>query len=267
MNKNKINYTKLVLSKEELAKIAPLYRKRYIMFISMIRDLTLLSKFIHYTSNSCDTEAKESLLQYANTMASIFFLTTLISKIHEMWNFLRRNDIMEELQTSSLSPELKKSLDEINSFFLKNPNRSEEKTKENKLFEFIRNKFGFHYEYKDEIDPIINEAFDKFKDKEFEMYLTEVDSANDIFPSLNSVVFICLLKKMNSLAFPGDDQQKMRELFLLAAKGAGLFVNFCSLYLAERFKIKWESVKEVKIKAQDISKIKLPVIVVKNKES
>lgn len=87
MSSQKIKYTRLFLQKDEIEKINPLYRKRYVMLTSLVRDVTLLSKLLHYTGNK---KYKEDVLQYANTAASLFFLTTFISKIYEMWVFLEK---------------------------------------------------------------------------------------------------------------------------------------------------------------------------------
>src|SRR3989338_1251308 len=100
MLNQKIKYTRLFLQKDEITKINPLYRKRYIMLTSIVRDITLLSKCHYYVRNKKHTE---EILQYANTMASIFFLTTFISKIYEMWVFITKNGILKELERKSNS--------------------------------------------------------------------------------------------------------------------------------------------------------------------
>jgi len=252
MNNQKIKYHKLSLSREEINKLNPLFRKRYIMLTSIMRDATLLSKLIHYTRNSDYTKIE---LKYANTMASLFFLTTFISKGYEMWAFITRNKILEELNNQSNSIELQKSVDDINKFF--------SDTRKKGIFEFIRHKFSCHYEYENDIDVIINDAFGRFQGKDFQMYLSSTDSANDIFPSLNSVILICIFKQMDDLGFSGSDEDKMKTLFLLTGEVAKLIMNFCPLYLTEIFPVKWNLEEEMEIDVPEISTVKLPVIVIK----
>ena len=255
MANQKIKYTKLFLQKNEITKIDPLYRKRYIMLTSLVRDVTLLSKFLHYGSNKKPTE---EILQYANTMAAIFFLNTLISKIYEMWVFITKNGILEELQQKTNSPALQKSIDSINAFF-SDPQKKG-------IFEFIRHSFSCHYEYMNHIDPIISNAFEKFGDNDFQMYLTENDSANDVFPSLNSVILMSIFQRMDELEFPVTDEQKMRLLFSLTGEGTKLVMEFCPTYLTEAFPIKWETrEEEIEIDVPEISTIELPIITLKNR--
>jgi len=256
MNNKKIKYVRLFLPKEEMNKIDPRYRKRHIMLTSIMRDVTLLSKFIYYTKNNKPTE---QILNYANTMASIFFLTTLISKIYEMWVFLTKNEILTELKNKSNSLELQRSIDDINKFF-SNP-------KKRGIFEFIRHKFSCHYEYLDDVDSVINEAFEEFEENDFQMYLTEHDSANDIFPSLNSVILLCIFKEMDSLGFSESNQKKMETLFTLTGEGAGLVMKFCPIYLVEGFPIKWNQDGELEVDVPDISTIDLPIIVHKSSKT
>lgn len=260
MSNQKIKYTRLFLRKDEITKIGPLYRKRYIMLTSLVRDVTLLSKFLHYVNNKKPTE---EVLQYANTMASIFLLNTLISKIYEMWVFITRNGILKELKLKTNSSALQKSIDDINAFFLDTQMGS---TKEGLLFEFIRHSFSCHYEYMNHIDPIISNAFEKFGDNDFQMYLTENDSANDVFPSLNAVILMSIFQKMDELKFSVTDEQKMKLLFSLTGDGAKLVMEFCPTYLIEAFPIKWEQrEEEIEIDVPEISTIELPIITLKNK--
>ena len=60
---------------------------------------------------------------------------------------------------------------------------SDKKVKD--IFAFIRDKFGFHYEYQNDVDEMIENASKQFS--EFEMWLSD-DSANEIFASSNAVM-------------------------------------------------------------------------------
>lgn len=253
METRKLKYTILSLPKVEVQKLDAKSRKRFIMLTSILRDTTLLSKLIYYTKNS--NELKIDILKYANTMASIFFFTTFISKIYEMWIFLTKNKILDELLNKSKSSELASAIDSIKNFFADE--------KKEKLFAFIRNSLGFHYEYYDQIDSKINEAFDKFEDRGFTIFLTEDNAANDVFPSLNTVILISIFKIMDELGYNlTDPKSKMEKLFSLVGEGAKMAMDFCPAYLVEMFLVKWDQKeKEIEIEVPHISSIKLPILV------
>jgi hypothetical protein len=116
------------------------------------------------------------------------------------------------------------------------------------------------------IDPIINSAFDKFGKDDFQVYLTNNDSANDVFPSLNSVILMSIFQKMDELKFSIEDEQKKRKLFSLAGEGAKLVMEFCPTYLTECFPVQWEQKEEeIEIEVPEISTVDLPIITLKNK--
>ena len=152
----------------------------------------------------------------------------------------------------SFSRELKEKCEEIENFF------SDNKVKD--IFTFIRNKFGFHYEYRDDVDVMIEDASKQFS--EFEIWLSE-DSANEIFASSNAVILEVIFLKMKRVGFTGDAKSLMDQLFDLALKGSGLFREFSVLYLAEAFPVSWVQREEVVIEAPQYSQVKLPLIVTK----
>ena len=117
------------------------------------------------------------------------------------------------------------------------------------------------------IDPIITNAFEKFGDNDFQMYLTENDSANDVFPSLNTVILMSIFQKMDELKFSvTETDEKMKLLFSLTSEGTKLVMEFCPTYLTEAFPIKWEQrEEEIEIDVPEISTIELPIITLKNK--
>ena len=241
----KVKLTNLVLPKTEIDKLGPQEKKRYIMFSCMVRDLNLLQKCLIFAGNESSAD-KASVS--AKTTISFFFLKTLISKIHEMWMFLKKNKIMEN--SESFSRELKTKYNAIETFFFDKKIRN--------IFAFIRNKFGFHYEYWNDIDVIVEDTLKRFT--EFEIWLSD-DSANEIFASSNAVILEVIFLKMKKLGFAGDTQSLMEELFDLALTGAHLFREFSVLYLAEAFPVKWEQRGEVVIEAPQDSQVNLPLIV------
>ncbi len=242
----KIRLTKLVFPQSEISKLDKKAQKRYIMFTCIVRDLNLLQKCLVYTSN--EKPEKDPYLS-ANTTIAFFFLKTLTSKIHEMWFFLNRNKILDEY--SSFSSDLKQKLDDIKDFF------SDKKSED--IFSFIRNKFGFHYEYWDDVDELINKATKDFDD--FEVWLSSDNSANEIFSFSNAIILKVIFSEMQKFGFVGDQKQLMNTLFDLSLKAARLFQEFSVFYLSEIFSIKWEQQEEVEIDAPSLSEVKLPLLV------
>jgi len=246
-NMNKVKLIKLVLPKSEIDKLSPQEKKRYLMFTSIVGDLNLLQKCLIFVGNESSSAPPNVS---ARTTISFFFLKTLISKIHEMWTFLNKNKVLEG--SASFSGELKEKCNEIENFFFDN------KVKD--IFAFIRNRFGFHYEYWDDVDVMIEDASKQFS--EFEIWLSE-DSANEIFASSNAVILEVIFLKMKRVGFAGDAKSLLEQLLDLALKGSGLFREFSVLYLAEAFPVNWEQREEVVIEAPQYLQVKLPLIVTK----
>lgn len=212
----------------------------------MVRDLNLLQKCLAFISN--EKPVNEPYIS-ANTTISFFFLKTLISKIHEMWFFMNKNRIWDDYP--NFSSDLKNKAIEIKKFF------SDKKAED--IFSFIRSKFGFHYEYWDDVDKLIDDASKIFS--EFEMYLSSENSANEIFSSTNAIILKVVFLKMRELDFEGEDKDLMAILFNLTLQGARLFQEFSVFYLSEAFAIKWEQQEEIEVEAPLISEVRLPLIV------
>jgi len=243
----KIKLARLILERGEFDKISSKEKKRYIMLTFILRDLNLLQKCLVYSMNK---KPSEKPLISANTTVHFFFLKTLISKIYEMWKFLTKNGILDNHRT--FPKELKAKRDEIQAFF------SDEKVK--KIFSFIRNKFGFHYEYEDKVDFLIDEAMKSFN--QFEMWLSTQDSGNEIFASSNAVTLKVIFLKMSDLGFEGDDRILMKKIFDLGLNGARIFREFTVSYIVgEAFPIKWHRKEEIEIAAPSISEVHLPLMV------
>ena len=242
----KVKLTKLVLPKAEIDKLSPKEKKRYVMFTCMLRDLNLLQKCLVFVGNETSSDAPSIS---AKTTNIVFFLKTLLSKIHEMWVFLKKNKVMDA--SGGISNELRKAAAEVEAFF------AEQKV--DAVFSFIRNKFGFHYEYWDDIDVLIDDALKQFT--EFEVWLSSEDSANEIFASSNAVMLEVIFSEMKRLGFSGDREKLFDELFGLALRGARLLREFSVVYLSETFRVNWVQRDELEIQAPSYSQIKLPLIV------
>ena len=216
------------------------------MLTLILRDLNLLQKCLIYIGNK---KHFEKPLVSSKTTTSFFFLKTLISKIHEMWTFLNRNEILNN--RSTFSNELNAKIDEIQSFF------SDRKVAD--IFSFIRNKFGFHYEYLDDVDILLDEAIKSFDN--LEMWLSTCDSGNEIFASSNAVMISVIFSEMNKLGFEGDKQELMNKMFNLALNAARIFREFSLFYIVEAFSIKWRQEEEIEVNVPILSNVELPLIV------
>ncbi len=241
----KIKLVKLLLEREELNKMSPKEKKRYLMLTFILRDLNLLQKCLVYSDNK---KPSQKALVAANTTIHFFFLKELISKIQEMWTFLNKNRVLDDHPTFSCK--LKAERDDILNFF------SDKKVEE--IFSFIRNKFTFHYEYFDDVDPLIEAAMNSFD--QLEMWLSP-GSGNEIFPSSNAVTLRVIFSKMSDLVFEGDDKILMKKLFNLALNGAQMFRKFSVSYLVEAFYINSRKEEEIELDVPSISEVHLPLIV------
>lgn len=252
-----VKYFRMTISKEDLLRLSPLQRKRLVMFNMMHRDVSLLSKLILYVDNNRKEGGRDKMLGYADTMGGIFFLKTLISKLWEFWIFLDKNKILSELEGENFSQDLKQNIKDIHSFWSKESNR--------KLFKFIRDSFGFHYEYNNRIDNNLSKALDMFDHNEFQMFLTENTGVNDILPSLNTILLLIIFEEMEKLGFKEEGNEKVKRLFLLAGEAERLFVNFSHSYLIEILDIKLYQLEEIEVEVPEISTVRLPLIVYNNK--
>ncbi len=244
----KIKMTRATIDQSDIAKLDIKEKKRFIMFTNMIRDLELLQKFLIYTTN--DKQREEPFFSAKNTLL-FFFQKTLISKLHEMWFFLNKNNILSDYP--KFSADLKAKISGIKTFF------SEEKSE--RIFSFIRNKFGFHYEYWDDIDSPIDNALKYFK--KYEAWLSSENSGNQIFATSNNVILMVIFAEMKRLGYIGDEKQLMDTLTDLTLECARLFQNFSILYIAEAFSLKWELHEDFELEVPSCFEIDLPLIVAK----
>ena len=243
-----VKLVKLTLSPSELEKLSPLQKKRYVMFTSILRDLMLLQKHLMITGNDTPSSAPEAA---AHTTSLLYFLSTLISKIHEMWFFLNKNGIVDERETFSSS--LASAFDPVEELLREGDVAD--------LFSFVRNKFGFHYEYWDDVDDKIDRAIASLDG--LEMYLSS-DSGNDIYSSSNTVITAVIMDEMKLLGYTGSPEDLLLTLWELTIDAAGKCANFSRAYLAEALPVTWEEHAEIEIEAPRVSDISVPLLISKD---
>ncbi len=247
--KDYVVLNKLVISDDSVRGMTKSQKRQYLMITNMLRDLNLLQKLLLFTNNN---ESIDEPTESAKTTISFFFLKTLISKTHEMWEFMGKEGLCEEEFDGTLKVLRKEVVD----FFSVQRNRD--------IFSFIRNKFGFHYEadhrYKRELEDLIEPAMNGH---EMDMWLSVDDSGNEIFESSNAVMLKVIFQRMRDAGFIGDEKVLMGQLFDSTLKISRIFREFYLMYMVEIILkgIQLEDLGVVQVMAPLLSKTKLPLIV------
>lgn len=240
-----VRLVRLVLPKDELDKLSALEKKRYLMVTCIMRDLVFLQKHLLFIRQARKHGGVE---HSAEACSIVFYLTILVSKIHEARVFFERNHILEH--HDSFSIDLKNAFAPYDKFFEDLMNRD--------LIAFIRDKIGFHYEYFDDIDPKIEEALENLP--QIQMWLSSSDSGNDVFSSSNDILTEVIVGEMRRLGFQGNGQEQLMHLWRVALDGAGLTVHFCRAYLTEGFSVIWEEHEEVELVAPTSDAVEVPML-------
>jgi hypothetical protein len=217
----------------------------------MMRDMDLFRKLLVYVKEQ--TTGQKELDKAAFITLLFSFIKILISKVFEIWEFLNNEKIGEE--KSGFSVGLRKRWNEVEAFF------SEEKNK--KLFCFVRNKFGFHFDhYPDpKLEPYIEDAMNEVGDLEF--WMGNDSSGNDVFASSNTVMLIVLCNKMRKLGFAGNQEELIGQLQKLPIEISHSMNEFCKGYFTEII-LKGKSFRQkltITVIAPLLSEVNLPLIV------
>ena len=238
-----ITLVKMVLPRDELQTLSALEKKRYLMVTCIMRDLVFLQKHLVFIRRARRHGGAE---HSAEACSIVFFLTLLISKIHEARTFFVRNQVLEQTSGLSSGP-----LEAYNRFF-------DDQTKRD-LVAFVRHKIGFHYEYLADIDDRIECALDGLS--RIEMWLSSFDSGNDVFSTSNDVLTAVLVGEMIRLGYQGASQeQQLMNLWRVALEGASVTVEFCRAYLAEAFNVTWEEREQVELLVPRTGAVAVPML-------
>lgn len=246
---NTLEFYKLILPKEAVVSLSSRDKKRLLMLSNMMRDMDLYRKMLVYggkEKSGCEELDEAVFVTLAFSISKI-----LISKVYEIWKFFESEKIREE--KAKFSADLLKHWNEIEVFF------SEEKNK--KLFCFVRNKFGFHFEYYPEIEPYIEKAMEEVGDLEF--WMGNDNSGNDVFVSSNTVMLIVLCNKMTELGFIGTKEELIRLLQRFPIKLSHSMNEFCKGYLTEILLAgkSFQQTSTVTVNVPLLSEVSLPLIV------
>jgi len=244
----KVSLQKITIAKTEVAKMLHATKKRYLMLTNMLRDLNLLQKLLVF---GIQHKQKGIVINEARAVLLFFLQKTLISKIYEMWQFIKKDGILGN--KSELPEQVRIELEKAEKFF--------EDTKIDNLFGFIRNKFGFHYDTYAEIEPMIDKAMEEVQD--IEMWLSDTDSGNDIFNSSNAIMIQVVYNKMRDNGFGDDSEVLAVKLVELTLDASNLLRGFCVQYLTGVIlrNVDYQQSNKVEIDAPLLSEVTLPLIV------
>ena len=245
----KLEFHRLVLPKATVESLSARDKKRLLMLTNMMRDMDLFRKMLVYVRTQ--TTGNKSLDEAAFVTLAFSFMKILTSKVFEIWEFLESEKIRDEKSIFSVS--LLNRWNEVETFF------AEEKNK--KLFCFIRNKFGFHFDHYADIEPYIEDAMKEVGDLEF--WMGNDNSGNDIFASSNTVMLTVLRNKMTELGYIGTEEELIGLLQRLPIVISHSMNEFCKGYLTEIL-LKGKSFQQkltVTVTAPLLSEVNLPLIV------
>lgn len=244
-----LEFHQLVLPKETVESLSARDKKRLLMLTSMMRDMDLYRKMFVYGGKQKTGHEKLDEAVFVTLIFSISKI--LMSKVYEIWKFLESEKIGKE--KTGFSTDLLGRWNEIEAFF------SEEKNK--KLFSFVRNKFGFHFDHYPEIESYIEDAMKEVGDLEF--WMGSDSSGNDVFASSNTVMLTVLRNKMTELGFVGSEEELIGQLQKLPIVISYSMNEFCKGYLTEVL-LKGKSFQQkltVVVTAPLLSEVNLPLIV------
>ena len=249
-----LEFTRLILPGSVARGLSSHHKQRLVMLTSMMRDLDLFRKLIVYASRSQKTGI-QSLDQASSATLLLSFANILISKEFEIWEFLEKENI--EAEKAAFSADLLARWEKIVDFF------NDPKKKD--LFHFVRNKFGFHYDWYENLHSYIDNAMAEIGDLEF--WMCNDMSGNDVFVSSDVVMLTVVCKKMTELGFVGTDKELVKELYKLAIEISVQINEFCKEYfvkvLAKNLQFSDDGVR-VLANVPSLSEVNLPLVVARD---
>ena len=243
-----VSFDKVSIPLNDIKTLSKDKKRQLLMITNMLRDINLLQKYMIFSLKGLDE--KNSLKIEENMTTYLFLIKTLISKIHEMWQFIKKH----KLQQNKRDLDLKtcQTLSFLEQFYDVN--------KIGKTFDFIRNKFGFHYEWGRAVEEPIEKAMEV---EDFQMLLSNEDSGNNIFVSSNRVTLAVILEEMLKNGYKGSHDVLIRKLIDNLLESAKLFRDFYKMYLIcdilNGIQVKNEG--KVSVEAPWLSEVALPLIV------
>ncbi len=240
-----LRMSKLSLDVKKIKGWSPEKKRRFVMLTAIMRDLIVHNKLLLYVATP---EAEDEFLLAGGNTMRLTFSTLLMGKLCEMAKFIHNEGLRKD---PALTPPMRTKLDELYGLFEANDSRVR------KLFDFVRNKLAFHYEHMDDIEPMLEAELDALPS--FDMFLSETDSANEVYAGTTEISWNLIIGKMGELGFRGERAQLIRELLSVILKSTAILREFSSDYAAEmlpRGAITAEESRPIEVK--HLSEINLP---------
>lgn len=178
MNKKQIRLKKLILSKEDALKMSPWQLRQYFIITNILHDLDFYGKLLVFITR---TPACNRVENEGKAVSQIFILIKYISSVYEMFEFLKKDVVGKFDKQSDLRDEATKIIKGY-------------KNNYEKIYSFIRNKYRFHYEWQDDLEPFFCEAVKEYGN--LDVYMSDVLSGNDVYSSSGAIVFATIISKM-----------------------------------------------------------------------
>jgi hypothetical protein len=246
----KVTFDKRSIPLNDIKGLSKDKKRQLLMITLMMSDLNLLQKFMIFSVKALDRT--DPIKVDENMTTYLFLLRKLVSKAHEMWEFIKRH----KLQSSKRNLALKtcQDLSVLEQFY--------DGSRAAKTFNFIRNKFGFHYEWLPDVEAEIEKGMHV---QDFEMLLSNQDTGNNIFPSSNRVMLGVILNEMMKNGYKGNTQELISQLIHDALEASKFFSLFYTSYLILDVlrDVDVNKVGEACIEAPLMSEVSLPLIVKK----
>ena len=240
-----VRLARLTLEREEFSKLSNKDKRRMLMITALLRDINVLYKCLAFSRNRDDRGPQLA----ASSSLIIFFVLTLIGKLHEVHEFFEQDGIYTDAVTRK--GDFPRQVKTIRRFF------GDIKTR--KLFNFVRNNLSFHYGNKANLDPKVEKSLDDFGS--FTAWLSEEDSGNEIFDFASAGILKVICDEMSSLGFQGDKEQFMPMLFDLPDEVSKLLQKFSREFLVRGFPVTWIQHGTDAVTAPGITDVELPFIV------
>ena len=246
MKTDTIALTRLTLDKQQIESLSALDMRRQIMITRILQELVLQLKQFEFV---CNAEHGDEIRKKAFHCQISFVIYTLIGRIHESWLFLKNSGALEEAKSGT--PELAELAESVARRF--------DNTNTYKIFRFIRNKFGFHYDTYKDLEPLVEEAMQEMD--ELEIWLSTAESGNDFFLSTSHAMESIVYSKMRKIGFCGTEKQLSETLYESTVSCASLVLEFSRSYLAEKLSGVWQQQDTVEIEVPCMSEVELPYLV------
>lgn len=190
---NQLEHVEIHISKEDVNRLNKSQVRQMIMISSIFRDILLAQKiYLLIKTQSSDNEAMQS----TNKVNSWSILILFVSRIYAACEFIEKG-----VDNVSLTDDLVSKHNDIINAFDGNIRL---------LFRHIRNKYGSHYEHRQEIEDGLYEAVKDLP--EIKMYLCTT-SGNDSFEFASLAQIIEIIEYMKKLKFRGVNVPVEKNIF------------------------------------------------------